>query len=303
MRSLPLFLSSGFLVLSLLPQAGAPALPGVLTRNFDVLAAAPSLTLEYKLRVVGESPADYKLVFSRPGQFRLTTPTGYVVSDGKMVTTYKNATKTYSQEPFTDGWVNTFAKRPEVQAWGAFLQKDPASSIEAAKAGQSRNIGGNEVTEVAVSFKKLPTVVTLYVDKKIGIARGLAATVEGKDYLVMASSITIGKDPLTADAFAFVAPEGSKKEDAVLPANFASVQALMNDKCMPCHDAVNRKDGVDLSNYTGVLAAVTPGDPANSRLIKSVRATGRDRMPKKADALPEAQIKMLEKWVQDGAKP
>jgi len=303
MRSLPLLFSSGFLILSVLPQAGNPILPGILTRHFEVLAAAPSLTLEYKFRVVGESPADYKLVLSRPGAFRLSTPTGYVLSDGRTVTTYKSATKTYTQEPYSDAWVNTFSRRPEVLAWGAYLQKDPASFIDAAKAGASRTIGGNEVTEVAVSLKKQPTPVTLYIDKNLGIARGLAQSVGGKDYLVMASVITIGKDPLTVDAFAFVPPEGSKKEDAVQPATFASVQALMNGKCMPCHDAVNRKDGVDLSNYAGIVAAVTPGDPANSRLIKSVRATGRDRMPKKADALPEAQIKMLEKWVQDGAKP
>ena len=178
MRFLPLLLSSGVLIVGMVPAALTAGngqqvvLPPMLVKHLEVLTTAPTLTVEYKLRVIGESPSDYKLVLSQPDRFRLTTPTGFILSDGKTVTTYKSATKTFTEEPYTIEWVTDFVKKPEVVAWGAFLVKNPAESFLSARAGATRTIQGNEVTEVEASLKKNPTPVTFYIDKKLGVARG-----------------------------------------------------------------------------------------------------------------------------------
>lgn len=307
MRFLPLLLSSGVLIVGMVPAALTAGigqqvvLPPMLVKHLEVLTTAPTLTVEYKLRVIGESPSDYKLVLSQPDRFRLTTPTGFILSDGKTVTTYKSATKTFTEEPYTIEWVTDFVKKPEVVAWGAFLVKNPAESFLSARAGATRTIQGNEVTEVEASLKKNPTPVTFYIDKQLGVARGYTQMIDGKSYLAMASFLEIGADPMDSAKFAFVPPAGAKKEEVAV-ADFKGIQALMSAKCMPCHNSQNRRDGVDLSNYNGILATVVPGNPTGSRLVRSVRASGRNRMPKDGMALPEAEIKRIEAWIQAGAK-
>jgi hypothetical protein len=46
---------------------------------------------------------------------------------------------------------------------------------------------------------------------------------------------------------------------------------------------------------------VTPYDPAQSRLVQMLRATGAPRMPPDRP-LPEADIALIEKWILDGAR-
>lgn len=298
MRVLALFVSGAVFAVA---ATQTQNLPELLVRDYKNLAAAPSVTVDYTVQIVGEAPEDYKLVLSKPNVFKLTTPTGFTVSDGKTVTTYKTATKTYTEEAFTPAWVSSFAKKPEAVAWAAYLQKEPQEEVTGAKVGESRVIKDIPVTEVQVSFKKSTDDTTLYIDKKLGIARGALLKTGGKEYLVTAQKLEIGKEPLPAETFAFVAPEGATKE-VVLTADFASVQALMNDKCMPCHNSTNHRDSIDLTSYDGISKIVTAGDAENSLLIKAVRGHGVKLMPIGRPPLSEDQIKTLETWINAGAK-
>jgi outer membrane lipoprotein-sorting protein len=279
-------------------------LPAPLTSHFDRLAAAESLTVDYTGRYLGETAATYRLTMAKPNRFRLTTPEGFVLSDGKTITTYVAKDKTYTETPVTDDAVAAFAARPEVRPWAAFLVKTARADVLVAKAGSKRTVQGNEVSEVTVGMKG-DTTGTVYVDGKLGIARGASLKTGAKEYLALATKISLDDKSLPGTEFAFVAPEGAKKLEAVKPladATYASVQAIMNASCMPCHSAQNRRAGIDLTNYAGVVAAVTPGNAATSRLVRSLRATGRDRMPRNAPPLPEAQINLIEAWVNAGAK-
>lgn len=295
----PLALVSGSII-ALAAAAGQSSLPAALIQDFAALSTAPSLTVVYTVKSGSDAPLPYKLVLSRPGAFRLTTPKGYIVSDGTTVTIYTSATNHYSQSPYSDDWAMTFAHRPEVMPWAPFLLKNAADDVEAAKMGESRKVGGADTDSVAVSLKKGPSAV-LYLDKKSHVARGALLTQDGKETLLVTKQVTFGKEPEKAETFAFAAPAGATKEAPAV--TFAQVKALIDDRCMPCHAAARPRAGVNLGTYEGVSQTVKAGDPDGSLLIKSVKGDGVRKMPLgNHPALSADEIKMWSDWIAAGAK-
>lgn len=278
-------------------------LPAPLAKDLDTLAKSPSLTVTYTFRVVGDAPVDYKLELAKPNLFRLTNPDGFTLSDGKTLYTYTKKDNKYTEEALTDDTLSTFLHRPELFAWSDMLAKKPGDEIALAKAGPDRTIqGGAPVSTVEVTMKKGTTVGTLFIDKKLSVARGYTLKLGDKDYLATATQIELGKDTLTADKFAFSAPAGAQKAEVVAStggAKYADVQAIMNASCMPCHSANGRRGGYDLSTYEGILAGVTPGNSAGSRIYQSVK-TG--RMPRNRPPLSAEQQATIASWIDAGAK-
>ncbi len=294
MRSLALL--SGSLV-AFAAAALQTTLPAPLARDLETLGKAPSLTVVYTVKVGADAAAPYKLVLSRPGEFRLTTPGGFVTSDGKTVTTYVAATKKYREAPYS---VAALAKIGEIAAWAPFFGKEATPEYTAAKLGATRTVGGNAVTEVMVETKT-GAPATIFIDRKLGIARGWSVKNGETETLVLAKTIEIGKDALPADTFAFVAPEGSSKEEPSVA--FAVVKALIDDRCMPCHSVERHSHGINLGNFEGVLATVVPGDPAASLLVKSVKGDGVRLMPLgNHPKLSREEIGQWESWIAAGAK-
>ncbi|GIW88148.1 MAG: cytochrome c [Isosphaeraceae bacterium] len=86
----------------------------------------------------------------------------------------------------------------------------------------------------------------------------------------------------------------------------AKVRPLLIDRCQKCHGAEQAKSGLRLDSRAGMEAggesgpAVVPGKPQESLLIEAVRQTGSLRMPPK-ERLSEAEIEVLERWVEQGA--
>ena len=298
MRALAL-ISGGVFVLAAAQQVNIPA---PLVRHYDNLKGANSLTIDYTVRTLGEAPAPYKLVLSRDNSFKLTTPSGFVVSDGTTVTTYRSATKTYTQEPYSAQWLSIFERRPDVLVWGAFLSKNPTAEVASAQLGATRRIQETDTQEVLVSFTKPAITGTLFVDKKLGVVRGWTTKTDDKETLVIAKSIELGKTPLPAEQFAFVAPEGSKKEEPVTSATYADVQGIMTGNCLPCHGGDNPRAGINLTNYEGISKTVVAGDPHNSLLVRAVHGAGVRKMPPGGRSLTDDQMKTIEAWILAGAK-
>ncbi len=301
MKSVALILA-GVVLLGFAAQS--PVLPKLLTDHMARLQAASSVEIKYTFRVIGESPTDYKLALGRPKMFKLESSTGYVVADGTKFVTYTKATNTYTEAPLTDEVIAEFSRRPEVLGWSGFLLKEPATEFVAAKSGTTRNLAGNEVTEVEASLKG-GKVLTFFMDKKLGLARAFSIKDADKQYLATATELVIKTDALTPEgtaAFAFAPPAGAKKEEAAATPTFAQVQPILTANCMPCHSARNRKAEVDLSNYEGTLATVNPGSAKTSKLIRSLHAPGMSRMPKNAAPLSPAVESVLVAWIDAGAK-
>ncbi|MEY4646331.1 MAG: hypothetical protein RIQ98_167 [Bacteroidota bacterium] len=68
-----------------------------------------------------------------------------------------------------------------------------------------------------------------------------------------------------------------------------------------CHDAISKKDGVILTDYTNIMREVRVSNPASSDLYRSLIATGGDRMPP-AGPLSTENINNVLTWIKQGAK-
>ena len=87
------------------------------------------------------------------------------------------------------------------------------------------------------------------------------------------------------------------------------VKAIFTTKCVSCHGPDKQRGGLRLDRKTDALtggdsgAAVVPGKPADSPLLKRITSTDADeRMPPKGDRLSAKEVAALTEWVKAGAK-
>jgi outer membrane lipoprotein-sorting protein len=246
------------------------------------------------------------LVFSKPNYFKLTGPDGWVLSDGKTIYEYDSKGNSWTETPVSDEALKNFANRPSVWGWNSFFLKDALKGVAAAKAGAARTVKGNATTEVVETLaEEGKDPVTVYIDQKLGLVRSYRMKLgPDKELLVLASEIAASPEEVSADHFVFTAPAGAKKLEPAQAgaATYASVQAILNSSCMPCHNAQNKRDGIDLTNFQGVSAVVTPGNAPQSLLVKSLRGQGAKQMPLNRPPLAADKIKVIEDWINAGAK-
>jgi hypothetical protein len=104
-----------------------------------------------------------------------------------------------------------------------------------------------------------------------------------------------------------VAGCGSATDDR--PARWPFISAtIMEPSCatVNCHSAITHQSGVDLSaSHVGYQSLVPtyfvfPYDAQNSPVVNLMNAVGSIRMPPD-NPLPEADIMLIEKWINDGA--
>ncbi len=85
---------------------------------------------------------------------------------------------------------------------------------------------------------------------------------------------------------------------------------LFEENCADCHGEDKQKGQFRLDRLANLLrggnsgeAAVVPGDPAGSFLVKVIRHKEPElEMPPKGDALAPADIALIEQWITEGAK-
>lgn len=279
------------------------SIPQAVDKSAKSLAESGSMTATFGVTPSGGTNKEYKISYSKPNLFRIESPEGYTLSDGTDLFTYTKASNTYTQSPLGEGGVAKATSAAEVWGWMAFFAKEPFKGFTGVKVNGDRTIRGVSVTMADFTLAGGGSG-TLFIDAKLGIVRGYMLKADDKDLLVMASDIKVSKDPADAAAFSFTAPEGAKKVEPAKAseASYASVQALFNRSCMPCHGAATRSGGIDLTNYEGAVRGVKAGDPDNSRIYKSVTATGVKRMPQGRPALNQAQLDLIKNWIADGAK-
>ena len=89
---------------------------------------------------------------------------------------------------------------------------------------------------------------------------------------------------------------------------FAPVKAIIDAKCVKCHNDKRHPESVDLSSYDAVMKsgdemkAVVPGHPDKSSIVLYVDGTKNPRMPFKAAPLSAKEISTIRSWVKAGAK-
>jgi uncharacterized protein DUF1553/uncharacterized protein DUF1549/cytochrome c len=88
------------------------------------------------------------------------------------------------------------------------------------------------------------------------------------------------------------------------------VKPIINKKCIACHGGVKQQGGFSLLFREDALGktksgrpAIIPGDASASEFIKRIKSTDpEERMPYKHEPLSKEEIKILEDWVDQGAK-
>jgi outer membrane lipoprotein-sorting protein len=280
---------------------GQGTLPSLLTRHCQTLQEAGSLTASVTVQPSGGAPESYRLTYSKPNLLKIETPSGYLLSDGQNVYEYTKSSNSYSSSP-AESLAKT-AEREEVFAWAAFFAKEPLKAFRSAHVGAKRTLKGNAVTELMATLGgNREGEVTLFIDDKLGIARGFMLKEGEKRWTVLASEIQIGSAK-AASEFAFAPPEGVKKAEEIKPkSGYADVQALLSARCMPCHSPGQMSGGIVLSSYDGVFRVVTPRDPAGSRIVSAIKGLNGDRMPKGRTPLSDQEIAAIEEWIANGAK-
>src|SRR5262245_18508624 len=104
----------------------------------------------------------------------------------------------------------------------------------------------------------------------------------------------------------FAADPPAKPTAAQLEFFETKVRPVLADHCYSCHGAKKQSAGMRFDTPTGLKTGaddgpvIVPGDPAKSRLIKSVTREGEHPMPPKTP-LPAEAVAVLTEWVKTGA--
>ena len=89
-----------------------------------------------------------------------------------------------------------------------------------------------------------------------------------------------------------------------LTADFKKAAAVLEKRCVSCHNPDKTKGKLDLTTREKILTkkkAVIPGKPLESLIIEAVSGD-EPEMPPKGETLTKAEIKVLKVWIQNGAK-
>ena len=88
--------------------------------------------------------------------------------------------------------------------------------------------------------------------------------------------------------------------------NAQTAPQILEKNCAGCH-GVSRMSGLDLRTREGTLkggtrgAALDPGNPGGSLLLKAVAKTGDLQMPPGKKSISAQEVEVIRKWIEDGA--
>ena len=87
------------------------------------------------------------------------------------------------------------------------------------------------------------------------------------------------------------------------------VLPLLEKRCNKCHQPDEAQSGLDLTRVETIQrggdelgAGIVPGHPESSPLIQVLTGKAEPAMPSEGDPLPIAEIDLLRRWIQEGAK-
>ncbi len=83
--------------------------------------------------------------------------------------------------------------------------------------------------------------------------------------------------------------------------DFSSIHSILAARCVGCHSAASPQGGLELGTYLGVRRSIAPGVAAASKLIQRVTGEKGARMPLGGTALPDTEIALLRRWIDQGA--
>ena len=104
---------------------------------------------------------------------------------------------------------------------------------------------------------------------------------------------------------ALVSESALVAQQAAAPAR-TDVPQILKTNCQPCHNQANRSSGLALDSRDAILAggnrgaAIKPGSPAESLLVRAVEQSGDLKMPPGRKLQPD-EIAAIRRWIELGA--
>lgn len=86
------------------------------------------------------------------------------------------------------------------------------------------------------------------------------------------------------------------------------IAPILNEKCVNCHNAQRSSANLKLDTFAGMKQGgrngllLVPGNPNNSLIIRKLVAPGNQRMPRNGQPLEPEQIKLIGRWISEGAR-
>jgi mono/diheme cytochrome c family protein len=121
-----------------------------------------------------------------------------------------------------------------------------------------------------------------------------------------------GLAPLLVAGIFVCEADGAPQSPAAVagPVDYSSqIKPILTQHCVSCHGAAKPRGGLRLDTAAAALAggkggpAVLPGKGAESSLVEALRGEGAtDRMPLNRPPLQATDIKLIEAWIDQGAK-
>ena len=104
--------------------------------------------------------------------------------------------------------------------------------------------------------------------------------------------------------------KGSNSGSPGNPLNYNDhIKPLLRKHCLKCHGDDKQKAGLNMQNYASLMKGgsggeiVVAGRSSKSKLIHSVTDPDEDnRMPPKKAALPESEIALMQRWIDEGVR-
>ena len=279
-------------------------MPATMVTHANKLKEAKSFKARLTVNEVGGTRMVVDVAYGKPNLLRIETPQTLVISDGETITVLDKAKNTYMQEPLTRKTLLEQAIQPIVWGWASFLEPDTAKLIKIAESGRTRRVRGVEVLVATVVLADGKSAATMFLDPKAGIARGFTIKSNGKEWIVWAESVEASQAGSDESLFVFEAPEGAELVVETKLPTWVNVSAILNSNCMPCHGQ-QRTSGVDVRTFASITRSrsIVPRQPDRSRLIAAIKGTGNTvRMPRGRDPLSDAEIKLIEDWIEAGAE-
>ncbi len=270
-------------------------LPAVVKSHVTILQDAKSLKAEFTVTKLSGGLEKGTLTYSKAGMYKIDMPSKLIESDGKMVWTLNKQANTYTEMPASLAPTKDF----HIWAWAAFFSADALKGAKDFTVKGNKTIKGVPVTEYAGKMSN-DKAFSLFLDLKTGVARGAS----NSEVVVMAQGeIVLGKEVMDVKEFTFVPPAGAKKEEkpTANSITYSQVETILKANCLPCHSAGNRKAGLSVDSYEGVMAKVVAGNAMNSGLFRSIGGP-RATMPQGKAPLAKTDLDIIEGWINAGAK-
>ncbi|MFN8138733.1 MAG: thioredoxin family protein [Fimbriimonadales bacterium] len=206
--------AAGIAAVLVAPQGNTGA--DLLAKHMATLQGAKSLSVTFTVQQLPGAAQEYKLILDRDNGAKIITPTGYIVTDGKTTWDYTKSSNEYIERA---GGISDMAdtfKKDDFATWAGFFMPNMFKAVTGVTAGNKMNMKGNVVTPINFTIDKNSNKVgVLYFDEKLGMARAAnfkaAKNNDSVEVLIIGKELTVGNSNISAETFAFTAPEGAKK--------------------------------------------------------------------------------------------